>query len=97
MRLGDFDHGGQIEATVHRIFYMQLIKTRESPGLDELDEELLRQAAENQTAILLLTSYWKHRGALTPTQEAGFATATKIRDACLKGLRISNPYDESAN
>jgi hypothetical protein len=97
MRLGDIDHGGEIATTVRRIFHTQICNTRDDPTLDELDEELLRQAAEQQTALLLLTSVWKHKGSLTPTQAEGFATATKIRDACLAGLKISNPYSEAAN
>jgi hypothetical protein len=94
--LGDFDRHGEIETTVRRIFQNLVCQTRNDPTLDELDEELLRQAAENQTAILLLTSLWKYAGSLTPQQAEGYILATKIVNACLAGLKISNPYGEGA-
>jgi hypothetical protein len=74
MRLGDIDHGGQIQANVRRIFELCMQQGREEPlELDELDTEYLRAAAENQTCILLLNSVWKYKGELTPRQIEGYA------------------------
>lgn len=82
---------------VRRVLADAVHATDEDRQLDELDQFSLELASQACATIIILDRRMKHCGALLPHQVDAYSSAVRVRDGCLRALKIRDPYRAPAN